>query len=93
MPDNISLNSYEEDEDENDDVESLSRSLPDTDLDLSLFDPIQTEEKDKLNITSDLKTSSSWLFAAMNTCAGNIYKKKLFLSVLMMEEFITFITC
>ncbi|XP_069116020.1 ribosomal protein S6 kinase delta-1-like [Argopecten irradians] len=65
IPDNISLNSYDDDTDQEGDVESnLSASLPDTDI--ACFDPLSTEEH---NGKPDIHTSGSWLFAAMNTCA------------------------
>ncbi|KAJ8308108.1 hypothetical protein KUTeg_012982 [Tegillarca granosa] len=67
VPDNISLNSYEDtDEASVTDVESaLGTPLPDAEL--SFFDPLHNDD---LTGTPELRTSSSWLFAAMNTCAG-----------------------
>lgn len=69
LPDNISLNSYEDTDDTDPgEVDSaLGTPLPDTDI--SFFDPLMSE--DQLKPTeSTMRTSNSWLFTAMNTCAG-----------------------
>ncbi|XP_033733841.1 LOW QUALITY PROTEIN: ribosomal protein S6 kinase delta-1-like [Pecten maximus] len=64
IPDNISLNSYDDDTEDGDVESNLSASLPDTDI--AYFDPLSTEDLDG---KPDIHTSGSWLFAAMNTCA------------------------
>ncbi|XP_060080683.1 ribosomal protein S6 kinase delta-1-like [Ylistrum balloti] len=64
IPDNISLNSYDDDTEDGDVESNLSASLPDTDI--AYFDPLSTENQDG---KQDIHTSGSWLFAAMNTCA------------------------
>ncbi|CAG2214662.1 RSKL [Mytilus edulis] len=68
VPDNISLNSFDDtDDSEAIDAESmLSTSLPE--LDITSFDPLKSDDLGPP--TPGLKTSSSWLFAAMDTCAG-----------------------
>lgn len=70
VPDNISLNSFDDtDDSEAIDAESiLSTSLPE--LDITSFDPLKSDDLGPP--TPGLKTSSSWLFAAMDTCAGKI---------------------
>ena len=70
QPDNISLNSYEDtdDTDPGGEVDSaLGTPLPDTDI--SFFDPLMSDDQLKPP-ESNMKTSNSWLFTAMNTCAG-----------------------
>lgn len=71
VPDNISLNSFDDtDDSELVDAESLlSTSLPE--MDMNLFDPLKSDDRGPQ--TPGLKTSSSWLFEAMDTCAGNVY--------------------
>ncbi|XP_061172139.1 ribosomal protein S6 kinase delta-1-like [Saccostrea echinata] len=68
LPDNISLNSYD-DTDDTDTGEmdsTLGTPLPDSDI--SFFDPLMSD--DQLQPPeSTLRTSNSWLFLAMNTCA------------------------
>ncbi|KAK3592556.1 hypothetical protein CHS0354_005618 [Potamilus streckersoni] len=65
VPDNISLNSYDDDTDTTDLESGLNTPLPDADL--SFFDPLS---KEHLDIgTTQIKHSKSWLFEAMNTCA------------------------
>lgn len=68
IPDNISLNSYEDDTEDADIESTLSTSLPDTDI--SFFDPLSTDHDDPDDEKPNFHTSGSWLFAAMNTCAG-----------------------
>ncbi|KAL3874775.1 hypothetical protein ACJMK2_037745 [Sinanodonta woodiana] len=65
VPDNISLNSYDDDTDTTDLESGLSTPLPDADL--SFFDPLSKEHMDIG--TTQIKHSKSWLFEAMNTCA------------------------
>ncbi|OWF43526.1 ribosomal protein S6 kinase delta-1-like isoform X2 [Mizuhopecten yessoensis] len=64
IPDNISLNSYDDDVEDADVESNLSASLPDTDI--AYFDPLSTDD---LESKTDIHTNGSWLFAAMNTCA------------------------
>jgi hypothetical protein len=64
VPDNISLNSYDEDTD----VDStLGTPLPESDL--AFFDPLT--EKDKSG-QGTLRTSKSWIMEAVNTCNGKV---------------------
>ncbi|KAL5009142.1 hypothetical protein ScPMuIL_014723 [Solemya velum] len=66
IPDNISLNSFD-DTDDTDEIESqLSASLPETEL--SLFDPLLSVDEE--NEKSEIQSSNSWLLAAMDTCAA-----------------------
>ena len=68
VPDNISLNSYDEDTDATDVDSTLGTPLPESEL--SFFDPLSQE---KTETGSTLHTSKSWLMDAINTCAGRIY--------------------
>ena len=68
VPDNISLNSYDEDTDATDVDSTLGTPLPESEL--SFFDPLSQE---KTETGSALHTSKSWLMDAINTCAGSIY--------------------
>ncbi|GAB1609748.1 ribosomal protein S6 kinase delta-1-like isoform X1 [Argonauta hians] len=66
-PDNISINSMEEEELEefDGDVASvLSSTLPDADI--SFFDPLHTSST---HSADKLQTSNSWLLSALSTCA------------------------
>ena len=67
VPDNISLNSYDDDTDATDVDSTLGTPLPESEL--SFFDPLS---KDKAEGETNLRTSKSWLFDAINTCAGRI---------------------
>ena len=82
VPDNISLNSFDDtDDSELVDAESLlSTSLPD----MNLFDPLKSDERGPQ--TPGLKTSSSWLFEAMDTCAGNVYFILLIICIDLVNE-------
>ena len=60
IPDNISLNSYDDDTD----VDStLGTPLPDSDI--SFFDPLSEKSEE----AGTLSTSKSWIMEAVNTCA------------------------
>ena len=66
MPDNISLNSYDEDTDATDVDSTLGTPLPESEL--SFFDPLAKDKAESGE--SSLHTSKSWLMEAINTCAG-----------------------
>ncbi|KAK3093939.1 hypothetical protein FSP39_022039 [Pinctada imbricata] len=68
VPDNISLNSYD-DTDTSEVDSALGTPLPVSEI--SFFDPLTSEDSPHLDLPkeSNLRTSSSWLFDAMNTCA------------------------
>ncbi|XP_062573816.1 ribosomal protein S6 kinase delta-1-like [Saccostrea cucullata] len=68
VPDNISLNSFDDTDDtDTGEVDStLGTPLPDSDI--SFFDPLMSDDQLQPP-ASTLRTSNSWLFTAMNTCA------------------------
>ncbi|KAH3851306.1 hypothetical protein DPMN_093786 [Dreissena polymorpha] len=64
VPDNISLNSYEDDTD----VDStLGTPLPDTDM--AFFDPLASGKQES-DESQGLHTSKSWILEAVHTCTG-----------------------
>ena len=74
VPDNISLNSYDEDTDATDVDSTLGTPLPDSEL--SFFDPLSKDKTEGGETT--LCTSKSWLFDAINTCAGKAVSSSLY---------------
>ena len=70
VPDNISLNSYDEDTDATDVDSTLGTPLPESEL--SFFDPLSKDKLEESGTTTTLRTSKSWLMEAINTCAGRV---------------------